>query len=198
MHTKPTEKKLYRSVIRDFFATRGVAGEVFDRPWRDFGGNRSEALALARVHAHANSDYLWMFDADDVIEGSLDLTELTADAYQLRLGPDIEYWRLQIFRRALPWRFVGVLHEYPVCATPDHRTERIDGAYQIVSRRLGSRSNDPQKYRRDAVLLELVLQQEPENARYAFYLAQSWFDAGELAQVIEKDRDGGWFGRLFG
>ena len=25
-----------------------------------------------------------------------------------------------------------------------------------------------------------------------------WFDAGELAQVIEKDKDGGWFGRLFG
>jgi ribosomal protein L31 len=25
-----------------------------------------------------------------------------------------------------------------------------------------------------------------------------WFDAGELAQVIEHDKDGGWFGRLFG
>lgn len=25
-----------------------------------------------------------------------------------------------------------------------------------------------------------------------------WFDAGELAQVIEKDKQGGWFGRLFG
>ena len=25
-----------------------------------------------------------------------------------------------------------------------------------------------------------------------------WFDAGELAQVIDKDKQGGWFGRLFG
>jgi Zn-finger nucleic acid-binding protein len=25
-----------------------------------------------------------------------------------------------------------------------------------------------------------------------------WFDPGELAQVLEKDRDGGWFSRLFG
>ena len=24
-----------------------------------------------------------------------------------------------------------------------------------------------------------------------------WFDAGELAQVIQKDQQGGWFGRLF-
>jgi hypothetical protein len=25
-----------------------------------------------------------------------------------------------------------------------------------------------------------------------------WFDAGELAQVVDKEKDGGWFGRLFG
>ena len=24
-----------------------------------------------------------------------------------------------------------------------------------------------------------------------------WFDAGELTQVIHKDEEGGWFGRLF-
>jgi uncharacterized protein len=25
-----------------------------------------------------------------------------------------------------------------------------------------------------------------------------WFDAGELTQVIDKDKQGGWFARLFG
>lgn len=25
-----------------------------------------------------------------------------------------------------------------------------------------------------------------------------WLDAGELAQIIEKDKQGGWFARLFG
>lgn len=25
-----------------------------------------------------------------------------------------------------------------------------------------------------------------------------WFDAGELAQVLDKDKDAGWFGRVFG
>lgn len=24
-----------------------------------------------------------------------------------------------------------------------------------------------------------------------------WLDAGELAQIVEKDKDGGWFGRVF-
>jgi uncharacterized protein len=26
----------------------------------------------------------------------------------------------------------------------------------------------------------------------------AWFDAGELAQVVDKEPEGGWFGRLFG
>lgn len=25
-----------------------------------------------------------------------------------------------------------------------------------------------------------------------------WLDAGELAQIVEKDKDGGWLGRVFG
>jgi len=25
----------------------------------------------------------------------------------------------------------------------------------------------------------------------------AWFDAGELAQVVDKEPEGGWFGRLF-
>jgi acetyl-CoA carboxylase beta subunit len=25
-----------------------------------------------------------------------------------------------------------------------------------------------------------------------------WLDAGEMAQIIEKDKDGGWFGKLLG
>ncbi len=43
----------------------------------------------------------------------------------------------------------------------------------------GARSRDPDTYRKDAAVLEQALQEEPENARYAFYLAQSWRDAGE-------------------
>ncbi len=25
-----------------------------------------------------------------------------------------------------------------------------------------------------------------------------WLDAGELAQIVDKDKDGSWFGRVFG
>jgi hypothetical protein len=172
-----------QETVRGFFAAHGIPGQVLERPWRDFGWNRTEALALARELSA--SDYLWMLDADDVIEGRPDITDLTADAYHLRLGPDVEYWRLQIFRRSLPWKYVGVLHEYPACDAPAPCLGRIEGDYQVLSRRLGNRSRDPRKYEHDAAMLEAALAFEPENARYAFYLAQSWFDAGQFDKALE-------------
>ena len=188
-----------QDAIRGFFATRGVAGHLFERPWRDFGTNRTEALALAREHSA--SRYLLMLDADDVVEGSPDLAGLTADAYLVRLGPGVEYWRPQIFRRALPWRYVGVLHEYPACDAPDTRIERLEGDCRVLSRRLGSRSRDPRKYERDAAILEAALAREPDNARHAFYLAQSWFDAGQFDRALgvyrQRVRMGGWAEEVF-
>ena len=40
-----------QAVIAGDMAARGIKGQVFERPWRDFGWNRSEALALAREHS---------------------------------------------------------------------------------------------------------------------------------------------------
>ena len=174
-----------QEVVCRFFADHGIPGQVVDRPWRDFGTNRTEALALAREHSHA--DYLWMLDADDLLEGNPDFTALTAGAYHLRFGPDYEYWRLQIFRRSLPWKYVGVLHEYPACDEPAEQG-RIEGEYRIHSRRLGSRSRDPDKYARDAAILEAAVARDPDNARHVFYLAQSWYDAKQYVKALAAYR----------
>ncbi|MEO6749278.1 MAG: glycosyltransferase [Casimicrobiaceae bacterium] len=188
-----------QDIIRRFGATYALDVQVFERPWRDFGWNRTEALALAREHSQA--DYLWMFDADDVLEGTPSLGALEADAYNVRFGPDTGYQRLQIFRRILGWRYVGVLHEYPACDTSDARLGAIDGEYHVVSRRLGDRSRDPQKYARDAEVLEAALVNEPGNARYVFYLGQSLFDAGQFARALEvyaqRAGMGGWNEEVF-
>ena len=37
--------------IRKFFENVGIPGELHERPWKDFGHNRSEALELARSKA---------------------------------------------------------------------------------------------------------------------------------------------------
>ena len=72
--------------------------------------NRTEALNLCRGRA----DYIWVIDADDLVVGDLDLSRLRADSYLLRYGDEFRYWRRQIFRDGLRWRYLGVVHEYPI------------------------------------------------------------------------------------
>jgi glycosyltransferase involved in cell wall biosynthesis len=171
----------------------GIPGALFERPWRDFGSNRSEAIELAR----GRGGYLLFIDADEVLSAppKFALPKLEADAYQLKtiLG-GISYYRTQIVSTALPWRWIGVLHEYLECDRP-FRQERLEG---LVNRPTpdGARSADPEKYAKDARLLEAALAAEPNNTRYAFYLAQSLRDAGEheaAASAYERRAAmGGW------
>jgi len=164
--------------VRDRMHALGIDGELHERPWRDFGHNRSEAIALARGHA----DYIWVMDADDLLVGTPDFSDLTADVYQLQYGPDVTYWRRQLFRDGLPWRYVGVLHEYADCDGP-FTEDQLGGRYHIESRRLGNRNLDPDKYARDAEVLRAEVERHPDDPRSVFYLAQSYYDFGDFANA---------------
>lgn len=180
-----------QSKIRNHMAHLGVPGEVHDRPWRNFGENRSEALQLAQGH----SDYIWVMDADDTVRGRPDFSRLSADVYAMRISDGLLYWRRQLFRDGMPWRYVGVVHEYADCSEP-FREERLEGDYFIESRRLGARNNDPKKYERDRDLLLAEVQRDPANERSAFYLAESYFNLGDFvnARIWSERRAamGGW------
>lgn len=177
--------------IRNHMADLGVPGEVHERRWRNFGENRSEALQLAQGH----SDYIWVMDADDTVQGKPDFTRLSADVYNMRISDGLLYWRRQLFRDGMPWRYVGVVHEYADCAEP-FREERLEGDYFIESRRLGARNNDPRKYERDRDLLLVEVQRDPTNERSAFYLAESYFNLGDFANARawseRRAEMGGW------
>lgn len=183
-----------QELVRELLAD--LPGALIERPWRDFGHNRTEALE----HARGRADYLLIIDADEVLlpaEG-FRLPELTADAYMTvhEAGDSgTRFYLHQLVRSELPWRFEGVLHEVIVCDEP-HRVERLEG---IVCKGHfdGARNEDPQaKYERDAEVLEGVLEVDPDNARYVFYLAQSYRDAGRLDDAIRTYRRraamGGW------
>ena len=55
--------------IRNYFAEKGIPGELIERPWVDFGHNRTEALDLCV----GKGDYAWMIDADDKIVGNFNI-----------------------------------------------------------------------------------------------------------------------------
>lgn len=185
-----------QDIIRKHMA--GIPGTVYDRPWRDFASNRNESIELASSYG----DYLLIMDADDTLEFAPDfrLPKLTDDAYQLLVRYNAtSYYRTHIFNCRRGYRYEGVVHEVLVSKTARLET-RLEGlVYRI--RVEGARSADPEKYRKDALVLEKALQNEPNNPRYAFYLAQSWRDAGELGKARECylacTTKGGWAEEIF-
>lgn len=173
----------------------GVPGELIERPWVNFGHNRSEAVALARDKA----DYTLVVDADETFVIEPDFTWPTdgMDSYQIKTSfGNVEYWRTQLMSTKLPWRYDGILHEYPTCEQAKTQGQ-LTG---IVDRPAtdGARSKDPQKFRHDAELLEEALKRDCGHltSRYKFYCAQSWRDAGELEKAREwyqkRAELGGW------
>ncbi|HET7541785.1 MAG TPA: FkbM family methyltransferase [Polyangiaceae bacterium] len=174
-----------------------LPGELHQRPWQDFGHNRTEALTLSRAWAN----YSLVIDADETFDvpAGFAFPMLTADGYYTRhrgSTSTVTFELLQLLKSDAPWRYEGILHEVAVCDRA-HRTEVLNGPL-CIGHFDGARNqlDSKQKYARDAEVLEHALEQEPDNARYRYYLARSYRDAGMLQKALEnfaKRADmGGW------
>ncbi len=177
--------------IRDYLTH--LPGEVVERPWLNFAHNRTESIQLARERA----DYLLIIDADEYLElgSEFILPTLAADSYDFELlSGTVTYYKTQLVKTALPWHFEGVIHEHIATSAP-HTRNRLDGV-RTVRVLDGARARDPLTYRKDALLLEAALLEEPANARHMYYLAQSYADAGELQlaedRYAKRVAMGGW------
>jgi hypothetical protein len=168
---------------------------LFEKTWRNFAHNRTEALRLCE----GLGDYALILDADDAIRFPRDFEwpELTHDCYMLGVEyANLRYDRIHLLRLERGWQYEGVLHEHP--EPIDHgnvtRAKLEAPTYVVIGG--GARNLDPEKYKLDAKILETALIGEPDNTRYAFYLAQSYRDAGMLSEAIEAYEDrasmGGW------
>ena len=172
-----------------------VPGVLHERPWRNFGVNRTELLTLAK----SQGDYLLLLDADMVVEGSRRaLDSLDKDAYYVRVaGGDPEYWMPYLIRASLPWRYMGATHEYLHLERPFSH-QRLDGVSIRHHADGGSRHD---KFERDRQLLAAELAEDPTNARAVFYLAQTLRDLGEHEQAVKLYRRraamGGWDEEIF-
>lgn len=174
-------------------ALEGIPGGLHHRPWRNFADNRNEALELARAQA----EYLLFIDADETLEvpsGEV-LPALDGAAYSFETCyADLAYDRVGLVATRLPWRWHGVVHEYLDAGVPVAQP-RLPG-FRIRVRTDGARSRDPDKYLKDAALLEAALADDPANARNRFYLAQSYRDAGRLQDALlhyqQRAAQAGW------
>ena len=178
-----------KSVITTFFKKNNIKGEMYDDKWKDFGYNRTAALA----HAYNKSKYVLIFDADDELCGDFVLPkEMNKDAYYLQFGDanGTSYIRTQIVNNHKKWKYVGVLHEYIACMEESNGIEVITGNYYTVSGRTSSRNKAGDKYMKDALILEKAYEEALQNKdeiynRYGFYCANSYYDAGKYEEAIK-------------
>lgn len=190
-------------IIRDFYESKGIDGIVHEGDWKGFGKSRSEALKLC----DGKMDYILMIDADDLIEGppnareyllkALYTTTPNACNIHIRRGT-LEYERTQLFKAGDGWRYEGVLHEYPTNDKSGNIHVRLPKEIWMTGRTIGARSMLPgNKYERDAETILKALEEEPDNLRYMFYLAQSYRDAGIIHKAVgwyeKRFEAGGWF-----
>jgi glycosyltransferase involved in cell wall biosynthesis len=185
-----------QEMIKEFM--KDIPGELHERPWKNFGHNRNEALDLARDKA----DYVLIIDADDTLrfDPAFQLPELTKDAYRIWIEHgSMRYTRYQLIRGKAPWKWQGVLHEVLTCDVPYTHGDLEHVTYFFGAD--GDRSKDPKKYLKDAKILEEALKEDPSSTRYTFYLAQSYRDAGEKEKSIEwyekRIAMGGWQEEVF-
>lgn len=179
-----------QDTVRAFLKANGLPGEVVEEHWQNFAHNRSSALA--RLRRRTDIDYALMIDADEVLafdpgfDAAAFKQGLTADLYDIRtVMGDTAYHRPQLSANRKPFFYKGVLHEYLECTEPFSR----DTARGFVNRPIqdSARNRNPRKYLDDAEALEKALKSETDPflvARYTFYMAQSWRDAGQPEKAM--------------
>lgn len=159
----------------------GMPGELHERPWVDFGHNRTELMALAQGAA----DYLLLIDADMTVGYDIaKLDALDADSYMLRHEEDPEYWIKRLVSGSRSWRYIGATHEY-ITTDPPERTEYLSA---IVIHHHADGGTRPDKFQRDLRLLTREHARNPQDPRTVFYLAQTLVGLGRLEEAIERYR----------
>lgn len=173
-----------QEIIREHL--RDIPGELYERPWKNFGFNRNEAMELAQ----GKGDYLLFIDADDriVIPEGYTLPPLEADMYSIlqREGIGTTFREHHVYflvrnNTDLGWR--GVVHEYLTCSTDKSRA-LLEGIFCHYIND-GNRSKDPEKCHKDIELLKSAYQEDPSDSRSAFYLARTYWSIREYQSASE-------------
>jgi len=193
-----------KEIIKNFFDSKGIPGEIHDQEWEDFGTNRSKALKLC----HGKTQWALMIDADDFITGKLPVEKFdkNVDGYVVQIKRGSFSWaRAQIFNLGKKlWWYEEPLHEYAICEQPMNIL-KLEGDYAWEVRTAGCRSrqfaDDIEKYKNDYAVLKKHLEKDPNSHRKQFYAAQSAFDA-RMFDVAEKEylrriEMGGWDEEVF-
>jgi tetratricopeptide (TPR) repeat protein len=181
-----------RDVIRR--ELEGIPGVIHERPWVNFGHNRTESFELAAAWLRERdgeealaTTWCLLLDADHELTVPVAFPELVEGAYLVwQKDASLTYPNVRLVRADQPARCCGVTHEFWRVERP---STPIDGLLILDHGDGGSRSD---KLERDERLLRAGLEDEADkelHGRYRFYLAQTLQDAGRFEEAAEWYRE---------
>tara|TARA_R100001163_G_C5067304_1_gene206303 strand:+ start:225 stop:3035 length:2811 start_codon:yes stop_codon:yes gene_type:complete len=173
-------------IILDFFRNYKnpdgelISGELHRVEWKNFGWNRNKALEIAKTR----TDYCLLMDADFILKvHDPDFrSKLHTPGYLIKYEGGLEYRQILLIESQHNWEYRGVTHEF-IDVYPERKPSEITNMITIDHTLQGS--SRPDKFERDAALLEQGIIDEPNNARYYFYLGQSYKDMGSYKKAIK-------------
>jgi tetratricopeptide (TPR) repeat protein len=186
-------------LIETFMKDHHITGKIVFEPFRDFGYNRT--FALNEASKMVGQDYLLLMDADMYLTGDALLDpisfkkSLKKDCFHLCQGSHTYFYKnVRIIKNYKGYSYWGVTHEYVV--TPQGTEYDFIENNTLFIQDIGDGGTKTDKFERDIRLLTKGLEENPNNDRYTFYLANSLRDAGRIQEAIEmfkkRIKIGGW------
>jgi len=181
-------------VIKQYFKTNNMKGKVITKEFVNFQENRNYVLNEAKKHA----DYLLFLDADMKLVNAekIDKSKLKGEGYLiLQKGGSLSYYNLRLVPSNSQCKYIGVTHEF---LSFDGPKLNLDDVYIDD---VGDGGCKQDKFTRDEALLKKGLLDEPENARYMFYLANTLRDLKKYVEAIDYYKQrinaAGWEEEIF-
>jgi tetratricopeptide (TPR) repeat protein len=168
-------------IITEFFEKNGIRGKIVYKEFVNFGVNRTFALEQGKGLA----DYLLFLDADMILTKGAKFNKeyLTKDLYNIYQGNNnFQYYNTRIISTLLTAKVVCPTHEYYDIQS-GAISENLPSDFLFIDD-IGDGGSKGDKYSRDIKLLLEGIKSEPNNCRYYFYLANSYYDSGDTDNAI--------------
>ena len=194
-------------LIQNYFMAKSKPGKIVTESFRDFGYNRSVSLKACESmddvpETKGKNEYILLLDADMKFWVNPKLTptqfkhQLIGDVYNVYQGTNYFFYKnTRIVKNRQGFTYWGVTHEYVKSPSNDMKYSQFERDVCFIND-IGDGGCKTDKFLRDIKLLTKGLEDEPNNDRYTFYLANSYRDAGQFENAIETFKKrvklGGW------
>lgn len=157
--------------------------KVFDFKWiDDFSAARNYSISKA------SSDWILWMDADDILENPEEVLPLLKESFsvcnfKIAYGNDI-FCQARLFRNFMNIQFHGRVHEYPSFTGMDCKEES-----DVVIRHKTDKYATEDRSQRNFRILSKELEDDPNNTRAIFYMANTLKELGQYDKAIKMYRN---------